>query len=99
MGTSSPGSRPDREAAAEKRRKFATTGEASRMLGGVIAPGVLRAMALKGEIRGSLLVRDRVYIPRYVVPNLVKELEFSARPTPKRLPRPQPNTFDALRAR
>jgi hypothetical protein len=33
------------------------------MVGGLIAPGVLRAMALKGEIRGAIRVRQRVLIP------------------------------------
>jgi hypothetical protein len=62
--------------ARRKKEQFVTTGQASALLDGVVAPGVLRAMALAGEIHGSLLIRDRVYIPRRVVSGLVRELEF-----------------------
>jgi hypothetical protein len=70
--------RPDRELAANKRARYCDTGEASKMLDGLISAGILRQMALRGEIRGAIQVRHRVLIPRHVVPSLVRELEFSA---------------------
>lgn len=73
-----PATRPDRELAAKKREKYVNTGEASRLLNGVISSHILRDMALRGEIPGAVLVRDRVLIPRRVVPTLVRELEFQA---------------------
>jgi hypothetical protein len=96
VSTSRPASRPDRELAASKRERFVNTGEASRMLDGLISAPVLRQMALNGEIRGAIKVRHRILLPRHVIGTLVKELEFSAVP-PKalRAPRPQPSTFDA----
>lgn len=84
--------RPDRTLAANKRAKYCDTGEASRLLDGLISAGILRQMALRGEIRGAIRVRQRVLIPRYVVPTLVQELDYAG--TPQRLP-PR-NTFDAL---
>jgi hypothetical protein len=93
MVTTSPASRPDRELAASKRERFVNTGEASRMLDGLISAPVLRQMALNGEIRGAIKVRHRILLPRHVIGTLVKELEFSV--VPKALPRPQPSTFDA----
>jgi len=60
------------------------TGEASRMLDGLISPGVLRQMCLAGEVKGALKVRTRILIPRHVVPTLVTELEFSAELPPRR---------------
>lgn len=53
-------------------------------------------MALAGEISGAVKpkhARAHVLIPRYVVPSLMEELEFSA--VPKQLPRPPASTFDA----
>jgi hypothetical protein len=90
---SRPATRPDRTLAASKRERYCDTGEASRLLDGLISAGVLRQMALGGEIRGAIKVRHRVLIPRHIVPTLVRELEFSA--VPSALPRPQPTTFDA----
>ena len=79
MVTSSrPASRPDRQLAASKRDRFVNTGEASEMLDGLISAHILRDMALRGEIKGAILVRHRVLIPRHVVPSLVRELEYSA---------------------
>lgn len=96
MATSNrPASRPARELARSKRDRYADTGEASRMLDGLISPGILREMALNGEIPGALRVRQRVLIPRHVVPSLVTELEYQA---PKRMHAPPRNTFDALAA-
>ena len=74
-------SRPDRALAASKRAKYVDTGEASRMLDGLISAGVLRDMAVRGEIRGALKVRTRVLIPRYIVPTLVQELDHTLTPT------------------
>jgi hypothetical protein len=88
--------RPDRELAANKRARYCDTGEASKMLDGLISAGILRQMALRGEIRGAIQVRHRVLIPRHVVPSLVRELEFSAVVPPKRMP-PR-NSFDTMRA-
>ena len=88
-----PVSRPDRALARQKRDKYCDTGEASRLLDGLISPGVLRQMALAGEIRGAVKVRTRILIPRYVVPSLVKELEFSAEPKVLR-PRSGHTTLD-----
>jgi len=79
-----PSSRPDRALAKTKRERYCDTGEASRMLDGLISAGVLRQMALAGEIRGAIKVRTRVLIPRHVVPTLVTELEFSAELPPRR---------------
>ena len=79
-----PVTRPDRKLAASKRAKYVETGEASAMLDGLIAPGVLRSMAVAGEIPGAIRVRQRVLIPRHIVPSLVVELEFAA-PPPRRL--------------
>lgn len=76
--------RPERALAQSKRDKYVDTGEASRMLDGLLSSGTLRAMALRGEIKGALKVRTRVLIPRYVVPTLVTELEFSAQVAPPR---------------
>lgn len=73
-----PVTRPDRELAAKKRDKYVNTGEASRLLNGLISSHILRDMCLKGEVPGAVLVRDRVLIPRRVVPTLVRELEFQA---------------------
>jgi hypothetical protein len=78
-----PASRPERALAQKKRDKYCNTGEASRLIDGLISPGVLRQMALAGEIRGAVKVRTRVLIPRYVVPSLVTELEFSAEVPPR----------------
>jgi hypothetical protein len=75
---SAPASRLDRALARVKRDKYCDTGEASRMLDGLISAGVLRRMALNGEIRGAVKVRTRVLIPQYILPTLVKELEFSS---------------------
>ena len=83
-----PVTRPDRELAAKKREKFVNTGEASEMLNGVISSHILRDMALRGEIPGAILVRQRVLLPRRVVPTLVKELEYQAvLPQPKKIVR------------
>jgi len=76
--------RTDRQLAASKRAKYVDTGEASAMLDGLIAPGVLRAMCLAGEVRGALKIRQRVLLPRHIVPTLIQELEFAA-PPPRRL--------------
>jgi hypothetical protein len=76
--------RPNRELAQQKRDRYCDTGEASRMLDGLISAGTLRQMALSGEIRGAIKVRTRVLIPRHVVPSLVTELEFSAQLPPRR---------------
>jgi hypothetical protein len=84
MATSHPVSRPDRALAANKRAKYVDTGEASRMLDGLISAGVLRQMALRGEIRDAIKVRTRVLIPRYIVPTLVKELFTPAALLPRR---------------
>jgi hypothetical protein len=92
-----PASRPDRILARTKREKFVDTGEASRMLDGLISPGVLRNMALQGEIRGAVRVRHRVLIPRHVVPSLVTELEFSGPPKVLR-PRSGHTTLDGALA-
>jgi len=81
-----PASRPDRALAQHKRDKYVDTGEASRLLDGLISAGVLRQMALAGEIKGAIKVRTRVLIPRYIVPTLVRELEFSAElPAPRKV--------------
>jgi hypothetical protein len=86
-----PNSRPDRALAQRKKDRYCDTGEASRLLDGLISPGVLRQMALAGEIRGAVKVRTRVLIPRHVVPTLVRELEFSAeRPQPRHVTVIQP---------
>ncbi|HEY1293647.1 MAG TPA: hypothetical protein VGJ60_11235 [Chloroflexota bacterium] len=76
-----PVTRPNRELAANKRAKYVDTGEASRMLDGLISAGVLRQMCLNGEIRGAIKVRTRVLIPRFVVPTLIQELDHSLTPT------------------
>jgi hypothetical protein len=81
---SAPASRPNIALAKHKRDKYCDTGEASRMLDGLISAGVLRQMALRGEIKGAIKVRTRVLIPRYIVPSLVTELEFSAELAPPR---------------
>lgn len=88
-------SRPARDLAQSKRARYVNTGEASVMLDGLISAGILREMALRGEIPGALRVRQRVLIPRHVVPSLVTELEYQA---PKRMHTPPRNTFDALAA-
>lgn len=93
----SPASRPDRALARKKRDKYVNTGEASRMIDGLISAGVLRQMALAGEIKGAVRVRSRVLIPRYVVPSLVKELEFQAEPKALR-PRSGHTTLDGALA-
>jgi hypothetical protein len=90
---SRPATRPDRDLAASKRERFVNTGEASRMLDGLISAGVLRQMALNGEIKGAVRVRTRVLIPRYIVPSLVKELEFDRVGVP-RIHKPS-STYDA----
>ena len=83
-----PDIRPDRELAAKKREKFVNTGEASRMLDGLLSAHILRDMCLKGEVPGAVLVRDRVLIPRRIVPTLVRQLEYQALlPQPKKITR------------
>ena len=72
-----PVTRPAKDLAARKRHKYVETGEASRMLDGLISAGVLRQMALNGEIKGAVKVRHRVLIPRYIVPTLVTELDHA----------------------
>lgn len=79
-----PVSRPNRRLAQIKKDRYVNTGEASEMLDGMISAGILREMALAGEIRGAVQVRHRVFIPRSVVPTLVRELEFDG-PGPKML--------------
>lgn len=94
MGTPNrPASRPDRQLARSKRDRYLDTGAASRELDGLISAGILRQMALNGEIKGAIKVRHRVLIPKWVVPSLVQELDYAG--TPQRLPRPQANSFDA----
>jgi len=96
MATSNrPASRPSRALAASKRDRYLNTGEASAELGGLISAGILRQMALRGEIPGAIRVRQRVLIPRHVVPSLVTELEYQA---PKQIHTPPRNTFDAFAA-
>ena len=85
-----PVSRPNRRLAQIKRDKYVNTGEASELLDGLISAGILRQMALNGEIPGAIQVRYRVLIPRHIVPTLVRELEFDG-PGPKML-RPRPST-------
>jgi len=79
----------DRRKDLDRRHQFVNTGQASEMLGGLIAPNTLRIMALRGEIPGALQVHRRVLLPIHIVPTLVKELEFKAVLTPvARRPRP-----------
>jgi len=92
-----PASRPDRALAKTKRERYVDTGEASRLLDGLISPGVLRQMCLAGEVKGAVRVRHRVLIPRHVVPSLVTELEFSAQPRVLR-PRSGHTTLDGTLA-
>jgi len=92
-----PRSRPDRALAADRRERYVNTGEASKMIDGLISAGVLRRMALAGEIRGAIRVRQRVLIPRHIVPSLVRELEFQAQPKTLR-PRSGHTTLDGALA-
>lgn len=82
--------------AESKRARYVNTGQASRELDGLLSPGQIRDMCLKGEVPGAIKVRQRVLIPLHVLPSLIVELEFSAQPRPLR--KPQPSTFDATRA-
>lgn len=86
--------RPDRHLAAAKREKYCDTGEASRMLDGLLSAGVLRQMCLNGEVKGAVKVRTRVLIPRHVVPSLIKELYTPAASLPRPMRRPPRNTYD-----
>ena len=72
----------DRRKDCDRRHLFVNTGQASEMLGGLLQPHVLRDMARKGEIKGAVLVRQRVLIPISVLPSLVRELEYEAVVTP-----------------
>lgn len=85
---------PDRRKEHDRRHEFVNTGEASEMLGGLLSPGTIRSMALKGEIKGALRVRQRVLIPIRVVPTLVRELNEQATITPVRRPRVGHTTLD-----
>ncbi|HYW88564.1 MAG TPA: hypothetical protein VFB50_12390 [Chloroflexota bacterium] len=86
-----PRSRPDRALAKTKRDKFCNTGEASRLLDGLISAGVLRQMALSGEIPGAVRVRSRILIPRRSLDGLVTQLEFHAQlPPPRKVTIVQP---------
>lgn len=89
-------SRPARNFAESKRDRYCDTGEASRLLDGLLSPNQIRLMALRGEISGAIKapgVKKHVLIPRHVVPSLLLELEFSAQPAV--LHRPAASTFDA----
>jgi hypothetical protein len=68
-----------------KRARYLNTGEASEALGGLISAGLLRKMALAGEIPGAIRIRTRVYIPRRALEGLVIDLEFhnAAPPLPR----------------
>lgn len=76
MATTSPASRPDRALAARKRQRYVSTGEASKMLDGILAAGVIRRLALAGRVPGAIAAGDRVLIPRRSVDGLVRELEY-----------------------
>ena len=74
-----------------------TTGEASEMLGGLLAPNTLRVMALRGMIKGALRPpgpKRQVKIPIDVVPSLLVDLGYTAPITPVRRPRSGHTTLD-----
>jgi len=81
---SAPSTRPDRARAKRKREAFLNTGQASEALGGIVSAGLLRQMALSGEIPGAIRVRQRVLIPRRALDGLVVDLEFNAELPPAR---------------
>jgi hypothetical protein len=89
-----PVTRPDRELARSKRDKFVNTGQAAAMLDGMLSAQQIRSMALKGEIRGAVRVRQRVYVPRYIVPTLIQELYTPAASLPRPMRHPPRNTYD-----
>ena len=73
-----PVTRPDRDLARLRRSRYVNTGEASKLVDGMLSAGRIRKLALDGSIKGAVLVGGRqVLIPRASIDGLVVPLDHA----------------------
>jgi hypothetical protein len=93
---------PYKPVAELRGKRYVTVAQASAMTGGLMSPGTIRDLIVRGQIPGSVRAGRRYYLPRQAVDDLVVDVASGgpiappSPPAPQRVIRPPASTYDAV---